>query len=631
MFCRKTTFWTFGTALIAAIVLTVASGNSLRADFTFGEPVHLDPVIPYEINGYIDSFSPDGLEMTIGSWRPGGYGDNDVWVLRRATVNESWGPPENLGPMINSPSLDATSCISPDGLELYFNSDRPGGFGSYDLYMAKRATRDSPWGQAVNVGPTVNQSYIEAFPWVTSAGLELYFQSQRPNGNGGFDLYVSRRPTVNDPWNAPVNLGPAVNSPYNDTAPSLSPDGLLLVFQDFGMLRPGGYGNGDLWMARRASVSDPWGAPVNLGPKVNGVTFDHRPCVCPDGLFLYFARESNGTITHWQTPITPIVDFNGDGNIDTTDMISLIDNWGTDNTLYDIGPFAWGDGIVGAQDLAVLGEYMDVRGPVVVHSPGANATEVPCDVVLSWTPGDFAQTHDVYFGTASEAVMNADRNAHPNVLVTQGQDPNTYDPPGLLEFGQTYYWRIDEVGVAPDFAIYRGPVLSFTTEAYAYLIQNIIATASSSQAGTSPQSTVNGSGLDKNDGHSTTNTDMWQSTATPGPHWIQYEFDQVYSLHELWVWNSNQAIEPFIGFGARTVKTEYSSDGTTWMMLEGVPEFARASGKPGYVADTKISFGGVQARYVKLTIEANWGGLSPSTGLSEVRFFHIPDRSSPKP
>jgi hypothetical protein len=66
-------------------------------------------------------------------------------------------------------------------------------------------------------------------------------------------------------------------------------------------------------------------------------------------------------------------------------------------------------------------------------------------------------------------------------------------------------------------------------------------------------------------------------------------------------------------------------------VLDGVPEFARAPGKPGYVADTKVSFGGVQARYVKLTIEANWGRLSPSTGLSEVRFFYIPDRSSTQP
>ena len=80
------------------------------------------------------------------------------------------------------------------------------------------------------------------------------------------------------------------------------------------------------------------------------------------------------------------------------------------------------------------------------------------------------------------------------------------------------------------------------------------------RAGTGPDRTVDGSGLDKNDGHSTDPKAMWQST-TVGPHWIQYEFDKVYTLHELWVWNSNQTIEPILGFGARTVKVEYSIDG----------------------------------------------------------------------
>jgi hypothetical protein len=61
--------------------------------------------------------------------------------------------------------------------------------------------------------------------------------------------------------------------------------------------------------------------------------------------------------------------------------------------------------------------------------------------------------------------------------------------------------------------------------------------------------------------------------------------------------------------------------------LEGVPEFARASGEPGYRPNTTVGFGGVSARYVKLTIEVNWGVVS-QTGLAEVRFFSIPDRSA---
>jgi len=92
-----------------------------------------------------------------------------------------------------------------------------------------------------------------------------------------------------------------------------------------------------------------------------------------------------------------------------------------------------------------------------------------------------------------------------------------------------------------------------------------------------PEKTVDGSGLDKNDGHSTTSSDMWLSTGTP-PNWIQYEFDKVYTLHELCVWNSNQMVEPFMGFGAKTIKIEYSTDGTTWTPLADVPEWERGRG-----------------------------------------------------
>ncbi|HSV99631.1 MAG TPA: discoidin domain-containing protein [Sedimentisphaerales bacterium] len=249
------------------------------------------------------------------------------------------------------------------------------------------------------------------------------------------------------------------------------------------------------------------------------------------------------------------------------------------------------------------------------------------DTVLQWTSPRFAKTHDMYFGTSFVDVNSASRDNPRDVLVSEGQAETLYDPEGLLEFGRTYCWRVDYVGAGPAFTVYRGPVLDFTTEAVAYPITNIIATASSSQPGVGPENTVNGSGLDNYDGHSTHVKDMWQS-GTVGPHWIEFEFDKVYALHELWVWNSNQVIEPIIGFGAKSVEIEYSTDGMTWTPLDEVPEFARAPGQAGCTANTIISFSGVSAKYVKLTIDANWGGVSPSTGLSEVRFFYIPDVSA---
>jgi hypothetical protein len=89
------------------------------------------------------------------------------------------------------------------------------------------------------------------------------------------------------------------------------------------------------------------------------------------------------------------------------------------------------------------------------------------------------------------------------------------------------------------------------------------------------------------------------------------------------VWNSNQMIEPLIGFGAKDVKVEYSADGSAWTAL-GDFEFAQATGAADYTANTTVAFAGIAAQFVKLTINSNWGGVMPQFGLSEVRFFSIP-------
>ena len=116
------------------------------------------------------------------------------------------------------------------------------------------------------------------------------------------------------------------------------------------------------------------------------------------------------------------------------------------------------------------------------------------------------------------------------------------------------------------------------------------------------------------------------------PNWIQYEFDKVYKLYDLKVWNSNQLIESFLGFGAKKVTIEYSADGTTWTALENVPEFGKATAMPGYAANTTVNMGGVMAKFVKLTINSNWGGMAQQTGLSEVRFSYVPVQArAPQP
>jgi len=261
-------------------------------------------------------------------------------------------------------------------------------------------------------------------------------------------------------------------------------------------------------------------------------------------------------------------------------------------------------------------------------SPADRGQDVPRDAVLGWTAGPSAATHNVYFGTSFDDVNMASVASPRGVLVSQGQTAATYDPAGLLAFGQTYYWRVDGVDAVGQ-TIFPGSVWSFTTEPYAYAITPTIATASSvHEATTGPEKTVDSSGLNDMDQHSTTEADMWLSSVLgPAPAWIQYEFEKVVKLHEMWVWNSNQMVETVIGFGAKDVTIEVSVDGATWTTLAGVPVFGRGTGKTDYVYNTTVDLGGVLARYVKLTIQSNWGGLSPQCGLSEVRFFGVPVRA----
>ncbi len=249
--------------------------------------------------------------------------------------------------------------------------------------------------------------------------------------------------------------------------------------------------------------------------------------------------------------------------------------------------------------------------------PADKATDVLFDADLRWSAGIYAAKHNVYFGTSFDAVNTGSSKA----LVGDGLPVTSFDP-GRLEYGQTYFWRVDEVNAAPANTIFPGTVWSFTVEPYGYPIKPTKATASSAQTGMGPEKTIDGSGLTA-DLHGTEPTSMWMSTGA-APNWIQYEFDKVYKFNNGMVWNSNQLVEAFLGFGVKKVTVEYSTDGTTWKAVANVPDFARAPGTAGYAANTTVNLGGIEAKFIKLTITANWGGLAPQAGLAEVRFSYVP-------
>ncbi|MHC4486075.1 MAG: discoidin domain-containing protein, partial [Planctomycetota bacterium] len=322
----------------------------------------------------------------------------------------------------------------------------------------------------------------------------------------------------------------------------------------------------------------------------------------------------------WESDSTS-TNFKDDNSTNETIVVNLDNPPGATSMVITFGLFDAGNDWWWAIDNIIVTAE---RSAELAHNPNPpnRAVEVPWKPVLSWTPGQYvvglSPKHKVILSDNFDNVNNG-------TAVVATQDPNSYDAAGLLDFSTTYYWRIDEANSTTGWD--QGNVWQFTTEHIAYPIagENITATASSAnQADMGPENTINGSGLDDNDLHSNEETDMWLSSAEPLGAWIEYEFDKIHKLYQMWVWNSNQTVEPLVGFGLKDVTIEYSTNGTDYTTLGTTHEFARAPGAAGYAYNTTIDFGGVAAKYVRLTATSNWGGIMPQYGLSEVRFLHIP-------
>jgi len=264
---------------------------TLLSRWTFSEPVNLGPTVNSSESDHDPHLSTDGLTLVFGSTRPGGQGDYDLWMSTRASADESFGMPVNLGPRVCSSAYDHGPALSAAGLMLLFGSGRPGGQGGTDLWMCTRQSLDQPFGQPVNLGPTVNSSDDDDEPHLSTDGLALVFASARPGGQGSSDLWMSTRASADESFGMPVNFGPRVCSSDFDQGPALSVDGLMLLFSSG---RPGGQGGTDLWMCTRQSLDQPFGQPVNLGPTVNSSGSDEDPHLSADGQTLFFRSRRPG-------------------------------------------------------------------------------------------------------------------------------------------------------------------------------------------------------------------------------------------------------------------------------------------------------------------------------------------------
>ena len=261
-----------------------------------------------------------------------------VLISVGVAVATAWTPPVNLGPTVNSSSLDASASLGVYGgtTYIFFASDRAGGLGYTDIWYATGTPPN--FGTPVHMGATVNSSDRDGGPAISWTGgptaNTLYFYSTRPGGAGSSDIYQTTY--SGSSWSAPVGVGANVNTGaaeyYAHIARWLGETRLYFVCETgiyysvysgsswgervyvylgagdayhpflqgegegarlyFSSRRAGGYGDYDIWVSTYSGGS--WGPPVNLGPAVNTAYADNCPWFAPDGRTMYFSSTRPG-------------------------------------------------------------------------------------------------------------------------------------------------------------------------------------------------------------------------------------------------------------------------------------------------------------------------------------------------
>ncbi len=307
-------------ALLAACdpgspALPSAPGNGIIAMMFSTEgtpwsaPVNLGATINSTVLDAHPNLSKDGLSLYFTSNRPGGQGGNDLWVARRACEDCPWEVPVNLGSVINTSGIDAGSDLSVDGHLLFFHSNRPGSLGGNDIYVSRRAdpNDDLGWGPATPLGPDVNTSADENAPtYLQSAedgSANLYF-TRGDATTQAQDLYVAAITRDGETRGSAV-LAVDLNTIVNDAAPTIRIDGREMLFHS---PRAGTLGVADLWETTRQSVHEPWSTAVNLGAPINTPSFDQQPSLSHDGRTLVWASDRPGGVGGldiWMVTRTP--------------------------------------------------------------------------------------------------------------------------------------------------------------------------------------------------------------------------------------------------------------------------------------------------------------------------------------
>jgi hypothetical protein len=241
-------------------------------------------------------FAPDGREFFFSRLVPGAdtlqYPETTRPVMHHMRIEgDTWSAPRPLLLFPDrSKAVAVDMSISPDGEWLYFMGQHPQGHAQEtpnpDIWVSRRV--NGAWAPAQVLPPPINTAASDVYSSVVADG-SLYFTSNRGDGAAPRRSRLYRAQRRQDGRFAdPVDVGPPINGEFGAGDTFVAPDESYLILTSGN--RPGGFGQGDLWVSFRGSERG-WTEPVNLGDRINTKDTEFCPMVTPDGKYLFFSRR----------------------------------------------------------------------------------------------------------------------------------------------------------------------------------------------------------------------------------------------------------------------------------------------------------------------------------------------------
>ncbi|MGZ4035143.1 MAG: tetratricopeptide repeat protein [Bacteroidia bacterium] len=258
---------------------------------------NMGAVINSEYEEKAPMVSADGKTLIFTSRRPGrssainpddGKYFEDIYVSHWDTTKKAWGDAELIPGALNTEGQDAATSISPDGKQIFlFKNDVESESRGGDIYVS-RLSSSGKWGAPSSIGKPINTTYAELGACISPDGKTLYFVSERQGGFGNADIWMAKKKSHSE-WDKPVNLGDVVNTAEDEGGLFLAPDGKTLFFTSKGHNSMGGYD-----MFKTVLENGKWSTPVNLGYPINTINNDYCFSLSVDARTGYFTSDRKG-------------------------------------------------------------------------------------------------------------------------------------------------------------------------------------------------------------------------------------------------------------------------------------------------------------------------------------------------